>query len=252
MGREIKRVALDFSWPTSMVWKGYISPYRSQECTVCDSSGFNPETKEIADAWYDFRHTGKRWVNQLTQDECDELTRQGRLSELLPYRCHFDKDLEKWMGWVNGERIEVEAPLMPSADVVNRWSRNGLGHDAINRWICVEVRARRLGVYGKCTVCGGAGEIWFNETIEKLASNWYKDERYDPPTGEGWQLWEDTTEGSPVSPVFSTSDGLIQYLVDAGYSESAAKSFVLDQQWVPSGLMVDGKIYEDIESLSVK
>jgi hypothetical protein len=32
-----------------------------------------------------------------------------------------------------------------------------------------------------------------------------------PPTGEGYQLWETTTEGSPVSPVFATLDGLCEW-----------------------------------------
>jgi hypothetical protein len=31
---------------------------------------------------------------------------------------------------------------------------------------------------------------------------------FDPPKGEGYQLWETTTEGSPISPVFKTFDEL--------------------------------------------
>lgn len=30
----------------------------------------------------------------------------------------------------------------------------------------------------------------------------------DPPLGEGYQLWENCTEGSPQSPVFKTLDEL--------------------------------------------
>lgn len=30
----------------------------------------------------------------------------------------------------------------------------------------------------------------------------------DPPAGPGYQLWETTTEGSPMSPVFATLDEL--------------------------------------------
>jgi hypothetical protein len=33
----------------------------------------------------------------------------------------------------------------------------------------------------------------------------------DPPEGEGYQLWETTSEGSPVSPVFSTLDELCEW-----------------------------------------
>jgi hypothetical protein len=31
---------------------------------------------------------------------------------------------------------------------------------------------------------------------------------YEPPKGEGYQLWETTSEGSPQSPVFKTLDEL--------------------------------------------
>ena len=30
----------------------------------------------------------------------------------------------------------------------------------------------------------------------------------DPPNGDGYQLWETTSEGSPVSPVFESIDAL--------------------------------------------
>lgn len=32
-----------------------------------------------------------------------------------------------------------------------------------------------------------------------------------PPKGEGYQLWETTTEGSPMSPVFTTLDELCEW-----------------------------------------
>ena len=35
-------------------------------------------------------------------------------------------------------------------------------------------------------------------------TQWYK----DPPCGDGFQLWETVTEGSPISPVFATLDEL--------------------------------------------
>ncbi len=36
---------------------------------------------------------------------------------------------------------------------------------------------------------------------------WY----YDPPSGVGYQLWETTSEGSPITPVFKTLDELCEY-----------------------------------------
>lgn len=45
-------------------------------------------------------------------------------------------------------------------------------------------------------------ETYLAEPIKKLR------ELLAPPKGEGYQLWETTTEGSPVSPVFATLDEL--------------------------------------------
>jgi len=39
-----------------------------------------------------------------------------------------------------------------------------------------------------------------------------------PPTGDGWQMWENTSEGSPISPVFSTPELLARWLADTNAS----------------------------------
>lgn len=38
--------------------------------------------------------------------------------------------------------------------------------------------------------------------------------KVEPPEGEGFQLWETTSEGSPVSPVFKTLDELCEWCED--------------------------------------
>ncbi len=37
-------------------------------------------------------------------------------------------------------------------------------------------------------------------------------ERSEPPEGEGWQLWETVSEGSPVSPVFESAEQLADWM----------------------------------------
>lgn len=49
---------------------------------------------------------------------------------------------------------------------------------------------------------------YFSEVTEKLKS------LCEPPKGEGYQLWETTSEGSPVSPVFKTLDELCEWCQD--------------------------------------
>lgn len=45
-------------------------------------------------------------------------------------------------------------------------------------------------------------DTYLAEPMKKLK------ELLSPPTGDGYQLWETTTEGSPMSPVFATLDEL--------------------------------------------
>lgn len=51
-------------------------------------------------------------------------------------------------------------------------------------------------------------EKYFSEITEKLRT------LCEPPKGEGYQLWETTSEGSPVSPVFKTLDELCEWCED--------------------------------------
>ena len=114
----------------------------SRPCIPCDQSGYNHATKRISDDWYDFNRTGRKWCHSITQDEVDALWEHIRLRGSFTTK--------------------------PTADQVNEWSKSRMGHDAINRWICTETRAGRLGVWGKCEHCEGGGSI-FTEDRGKLA-----------------------------------------------------------------------------------
>jgi len=196
--RTLKRVSLDFQWPLGEAWKGYLNPYPGPEkCSACDGTGYNPETNRIADTFYDFEDTGERWCDHITQEEVQALVDDGRLRVFTHYR-----DPEK--GWV-----KKDPPYIPTADEVNNWNQRAFGHDAINRHILIEARAKRLGVWGKCEVCHGKGEISIQDPeARKRYEEW---ESYEPPSGDGWQLWETTTEGSPSSPVFASAEELAEF-----------------------------------------
>jgi hypothetical protein len=141
----------------------YFYIYRdNHECDECNGSGLNKGTQAIADSFYDFEEMGNRWCDSITQDEVESLVRAGRLRDFVP-ACYFDKDNNKWIGWNEGEKVEIKKPKMPLAEEVNKWNKKGLGHDAINRSILVKARAERLGVYGYCEKCNGSGIIYDNQ-----------------------------------------------------------------------------------------
>lgn len=265
MGRELKRVPMDFAWPLKATWIGYINPYRWNECPGCGGCGLNPETKRLYDTWYDHEGFGVRWrydygvgrdgkpadrppwrivgecrswQHDLTQDEVDALAEAGRLMEFThvplddeqreEVRRKVESGGNSWLPRHNGRR--------PAAEEVNEWSRHGMGHDGINKWICVRVRAERLGIYGKCRVCGGEGAVWFSPEMRAAHEAW---EREDPPEGDGYQLWETTSEGSPISPVFASLDALCAWA--AGHATVFGDAGATADEWrrmLDDGLVV--------------
>ena len=199
--RTLKRVPLDFAAQRDKVWVGYINPYPGPlTCNLCVGSGYNTATNQIADEFYDLDGDGsRRWCNSITEDEVQALVDQGRLMDFTHTWRHGE-------GW-----RRREDDYIPTADEVNAWNRKPdlFGHDSINQWILVEVRAKRLGVFGKCPVCNGEGTLPHpNEAIRKLHEEW---KEYEPPAGAGYQLWETCSEGSPVSPVFASAEELADW-----------------------------------------
>lgn len=186
-----------------MPWKGFLNPYSSQECKSCDGSGYSPRAKEISDTWYTHNCppgvTG--WGRDITQDEVQALIDGGRLME-------FTHKFVKGKGWVKKDPL-----IVPTAAEVNAWSARGFGHDAINHGICVRTRCARLGIELLCSACEGEGSIWFSDKIKDLNEKWYDNERYEPPTGPAYQIWETVSEGSPVTPPFLTPEEVADWIV---------------------------------------
>ncbi len=143
------------------------------------------------------------------------------------------------MAFARARHVEVE---WPAGRVVGQYV--GLGsHDCINRTLLIAFRCERLGIAEECPRCHAHGNIGTDEQ-RKIYDDWTGTE---PPTGEGWQIWETVSEGSPVSPVFQTKEKLIAALVKDGHSESAATNFV-NGGWAPSMVISGGVIKSNIDA----
>lgn len=76
----------------------------------------------------------------------------------------------------------------------------------------------------KCKACNGEGrDLQYEEAYQA----W---EDYDPPEGDGFQLWETTSEGSPASPVFETLEALCEWCEDNATVFGRAK--VSKEKWM--------------------
>lgn len=275
MGRQVRRVPLDFNWPLDKVWTGYLMPDRLHEtpCSPCGRSGYSDHARALQDLWYgnlpfdpattgstpwtpetpdvrsraeqnvarapEFYGTGEvairreaarladfyneAWSHHLSQDDVDALIAADRLWD-------FTHTWTKSEGWKS-----IEPAPTVTAEQVNLWSISGMGHDGINCHAAVKARCEREGVALICSVCGGRGSAEAYPGQRAEAEAW---ESTDPPEGDGWQLWETVSEGSPISPVFATADMLAGWMADPARGDRwlplpAAQQFV-QEGWAPT------------------
>lgn len=151
------------------------------------------EATRLANLW------NGMWCHHLNQEDVDALVAAGRLMD-------FTHTCTREAGWQ-----KIEPPVTPTAAQVNEWSLSGFGHDSINAMIAVGARCKREGFEDTCPACQGHGSLEAYEGQRAEAEAW---ERSEPPMGEGWQLWETVSEGSPISPVFATSGDLVAWMSD--------------------------------------
>lgn len=245
----------------------------------CYDHGFNPNGKPASLPPWRILGESRAWCSKITQDEVQALVDNDRLTdfthEYTPGKGFIPKQWSTSGFWCpvcktavpqfseehcvalcitcavemlllpgNDKRLHV-----PTADEVNKWNERGMGHDAINRWILIEARAKRLGVYGKCKKCRGKGETRLPRKLKKKYKGW---KEYEPPTGTGYQLWETCSEGSPITPVFSSAEELADWCsteVTISSSEKISREKWLmmfrDKYGVDAGSMLirDGKYF---------
>lgn len=304
MGRQVKRVALDFDWPLNKVWEGFINPHKVPRCGACEGSGASPGARLFMAQWYgnapfdpvaygakpltvdhpavqafarrniehspDYYGTGEmavqreaqrlfghwrgQWSHHLIQADVDALVADGRLWDFVrvPRTDEQREILRKQREAGGGFWLPEDNGYVPTADEVNAWSLQGMGHDAINQWICVKARCKREGVPYKCKKCKGSGEDWPSKAAKKAHEDWKETE---PPAGEGWQMWENTSEGSPISPVFETPEALARWLANTGASSfgDMTASYedwmrMIQAGWAPSAVMDDTGIKSGVEA----
>ena len=78
------------------------------------------------------------------------------------------------------------------------------------------------------------------------------------PSGEWYQLYEEVSEGTPITPPFATQEGLKDYLMTKGtfwdstpWPEHRAQGMV-DDGYAMSGIMTNGKFYRAEEAFDIK
>lgn len=278
LGRQLRRVPLDFDAPIGETWAPLLerpAHHKTLGCPVCGPAaaaagrghyggskesphgdGVTPEMRQLELTWYgnfigpqwteEIRdlHDAVVWSNKLGQAEVNALIEKGRFDPVIdcPRGCKKPKD-DEWEGgaWRTdcpecGGKGWTRKQLKPG-DLVPAQVNSYRGHDAINMSICCRTRAKLLGFEVLCSECDGHGDIATPE-LRKEIDEW---EPPNPPEGPGYQLWQNVTEGGPVSPVFETKEALADWLatnyqiLDRSYSSSEWMK-VLDNEVLGTGI----------------
>lgn len=280
MGRELKRVPLDFVWPENTVWSGFQNPHyaKSHSCEACGGGGYSPEARRLNDQWYGnapfkpedrgsvpflpthpkvrvmaernvsrsleyygtgewyveqeakrlAKHFNRGWSHHLNADDVAALLEAGRLMDFTHT-------------WKPGQGWQLKEPAyVPTPEEVNAWSLSGFGHDSMNQWTVTNAECKRLGIDAECPSCKGEGTIWDSPEDERAAEAWNPTQ---PPVGDGYQIWETVSEGSPISPVFATPEELARHMTgrkwggDTGSTYEAWLKFINGPGWAPTMVM---------------
>jgi hypothetical protein len=229
MGRELRRVPMDFDWPMKRIWKGYINPYRGINCPWCydedekHSDGMTKEAREYKKAFYGF-------MNDWQYIQHPYKPRQQYCPKSKPY------SLERWEydflisdnEWETRKRLFGDGEIPSYENITDYFLKYGdMEFDGCIEWALINEYCRRNGYEVLCPHCKGNGTIYINEEIEKLNDEWRP---IEPPEGDGYQLWETTSEGSPVSPVFATLDELCEWCEDNATTFGTSKA--TKEEWM--------------------
>lgn len=252
MGRQLKRVPLDFPHPVGKIWPGFLNPHyaHSKQCPVCNGDGYSPKAKKLNDKWYGwtpFDPAEKESVPfsdshpkilalaerniRNSPDHYGELNEFNVSKEARRLASIYNK------GW-NHHLHQRDVDALVDADRLFDFTRDfvpGQGWIKKNPVPFVsakEVNEWSLGGFGHDAINAGivirtecerlgyellcekcAGHgEVWRSGADKIASEEWEPE--EPPTGEAYQVWETVSEGSPISPAFANPEELAEWLVD--------------------------------------
>lgn len=120
MGRQVRKVAVDFNWPIGMVWDGFVNPYYEEKsgCPACYGSGGSAISDHYRDQWYgnapfDPVQTGSKdfpvnhpVIARLAARNASATVCHGIIANSWPHWSHHEQRLMETCPWVS-ERLEA-------------------------------------------------------------------------------------------------------------------------------------------------
>ena len=201
MSREVKRVPLDFDWPLHKIWSGYLIPKAivPPACAACGGMG-----QTSAALWV------QATANMLLMLDGD-LRDQAFGRPMHPY-------FDDYYSTAYGTRPSPDIHELAVGLEGHESGMFGFGQASGTYRKIVEAAGLDPAVWGICPACRGEGSI---EAYPGQLADMDAWERSEPPAGDGWQMWESVSEGSPISPVLASPEELARWLADNGASTFA-------------------------------
>lgn len=253
MGREVKRVALDFKWPLQKIWKGFVNP-NYKKCPEAGRTCFNGE------------NAAARYLSHLT-NMLTVIGDDARRGETHPYARALPYYGEHPDWAIQPQEIRKRMVDLVQALTGERCGClgfGGSGHAVFFKILelagiknppyenteAYEKAAKPAYEWTHCLVCKGSG---IDPAVQEKYDAWKPEE---PPAGEGWQMWETVSEGSPISPVKESPEALALWLVDNGASSFGSNTATYQQWlkmiqagWAPTAVMQGGKLLSGVEAV---
>jgi hypothetical protein len=214
MSLEICRVPLDFNAPLGETWAGFDMPkdLEPTTCGACNGSGESSAARALEDQWFD-GPTGRRYSGiryNFTAADIAVLRTNGLLKD-FPHLT----------------------PEMDAASI-NEVLRDMFFGESEAKYHVIKARVEARGQQYECPICHGE-MMFFRDAEHKAAYEAWETPKM--PEGDGYQVWNTITEGSPISPVFADTESVAQWLNEnKGMSLEHARNFV-DVGWSPTGIL---------------
>lgn len=214
MGREIRRVPLHYDYTIGKTWDGFLNPHY-RKCPHC-LNGTTTARARLGDL-----------VSLLMLSGED-----ARRGKAHPY--FYDAPFHYTAG--------REAPSKDMVELTTGLAERApsfIGHDSIDKYRAEKKIIAAAGLpedWGICPHCKGD---CIDPEVKEAYEAWTE---IPPPDGDAYQLWETTSEGSPLTPPFATPEELARYCADNGVSSFGDDTqsyetwlwFINGPGWAPS------------------
>ena len=108
-----------------------------------------------------------------------------------------------------------------------------------------------------CKLCDSTGKNLKGETCPLCYGERTVCPYVEVPEGDGWQMWETCSEGSPISPVFTTPKKLAKWLADNNASSFGSMTAteeewlaMIKEGWCPSAVSNGNILMSGVEAAS--